>query len=192
MRVSSNRIATAPRTNRYGPEVILFSSKTKASGHRDLPQCTHSCDSSKSRRVDDGVNRRVVRNVKDVGRLRTKLQYARFSQWNVLGESHVKHFAAWSDNAVAASISVLSGWRRYKCRRVEPHSNGWIRDADGLSQHQVWPQRAVRAAADVGKVPQQAWGKRQTGRDCQVATPLPVSENRAQRRVAGEPVFIVS
>src|SRR5579863_56246 len=167
-------------------------SETKARRHRELTHAPSRRHPPKRRRIDSGIDRRVVHHVENVAALRTELEHARFLHRNDFGERHIEHFAARADNAVTPRVAELPRRRRHKCGRIEPLLNRRIRHTYRLSGNQVRTQRAVGSTVDIGDIAQESRRKRQAGRDRPVSAPLPVAKNGAPRRIAGEPALVVS
>ena len=77
--------------------------------------------------LNDRIDRRIIRMVKNVGGLRAKFQHPRLLQRNDFGERHIEQKRSWSNDAVTARISIGPGGRCDKGSSVEPFRDGRIR-----------------------------------------------------------------
>src|SRR5271156_1940252 len=89
-----------------GRNSSVVSSKTEPGRHGKLPHAANRRNPAKRWRCDGRINRRVIRDVENVGGLRPKFQHSRLFQRDDFGEGHIKDLASRTNDAVAAGIAV--------------------------------------------------------------------------------------
>src|SRR6185437_5761265 len=143
-------------------------------------------DLPKRGRVQHGVNGRELRAIKDVVCRQSQLQRAGVPDQQGLADRHIEAKLPWAGDDIATRVSKLSGWRLNEGCDVEPIQHRRICYGDGRSR-QVRTQGAVKALGNIAKVSQNSRSKGQARGDCEIAAPLPVSKDVAQRASAIQP-----